>query len=377
MKGKHSAAWFLIAMEVIVLILVVVCVVLRWISPKQESGEWVERNTDTEMTEIIWDTEETEADTQSLAQEQTEEFSEEITAKLGEMTLEEKVAQMFLITPEALTGTDAVNAAGNATREAVNTYPVGGLVYSDVNFQGKTQVKDMLYRTQQFSMERVGTTMFFAVAGTAEETDSLLEISPDVNMVILPEGFDGDTVAYRENGIIPVVGSTSDDSRLVFSENLSEEEITSQYDAGEAAVAAVQSGADMLYLPADFKQAYQAVVDAVNDGTIPKEQIDQSVGRILTQKADLPEIAEPETDQENTQDQTAQNRQPASNTQNNNTQNNNTQNSNTQNSNTQNNNTQSQQTPAETPAQTPAETPTGPAEQDSTSPAEEPPEGVE
>ena len=63
-------------------------------------------------------------------------FSEEVEAKLADMTLEEKVAQMFWITPEALTHMDVVNVSRNGTRDAINAYPVGGLVYSAQNFQG-------------------------------------------------------------------------------------------------------------------------------------------------------------------------------------------------------------------------------------------------
>ncbi|MGN0351055.1 MAG: glycoside hydrolase family 3 N-terminal domain-containing protein [Roseburia sp.] len=351
MKNKQSAAWYLVVVEIIVLILVVVCVVWRWIRPEQESGEWIERSTEhTEMLEEIRDTE--VADVETPVEEQSQEFSDDIKNKLDEMTLEEKVAQMFLITPEELTGINMVNVAGNATKSAIDTYPVGGLLYSSVNFQGKEQIKKMLYSTQQYSVDRIGTTMFFAVQGTGEENDPMLALSEDVNMVILPENYDGDTAAYRQEGRIPVIGTISDDSQLVLSENLSAEEVTSQYSAGEAAVAAVQAGADLLYLPEDFKEAYQAVLDAVNTGTISAERIDQSVGRILTQKATLPEITY--TEEENTQEsQSTQTRQPASDTQSNTDQQN-----------------QAEQTPEEEPPESPEEQTVGP-DQPPTPPGEQ------
>lgn len=37
------------------------------------------------------------------------------------MTLEEKVAQLFIITPEALTGMGKVTAAGDTTKDAWNS----------------------------------------------------------------------------------------------------------------------------------------------------------------------------------------------------------------------------------------------------------------
>ena len=45
------------------------------------------------------------------------------------MTLEEKVNQLFMITPEALTGVGTVIQAGDGTREALAEHPVGGLIY--------------------------------------------------------------------------------------------------------------------------------------------------------------------------------------------------------------------------------------------------------
>ena len=37
-------------------------------------------------------------------------------------------------------------------------------------------------------------------------------------------------------------------------------------------------------MPADFQQAYQAVLDAVSEGTLSEERIDESVKRILSVK---------------------------------------------------------------------------------------------
>lgn len=60
--------------------------------------------------------------------------------------------------------------------------------------------------------------------------------------------------------------------------------ITKFYDAGEAAVLAIQAGNDMILMPDDFEAAYDAVYEAVEDGTLTEKQIDQAVSRILTVK---------------------------------------------------------------------------------------------
>ena len=49
--------------------------------------------------------------------------------KIENMTLEEKIAQMFFITPEALTGVNQVTGAGELTEAAFKNYPVGGIIY--------------------------------------------------------------------------------------------------------------------------------------------------------------------------------------------------------------------------------------------------------
>lgn len=82
---------------------------------------------------------------------------------LSAMTLEEKIAQMFFITPEALTGTDSVTAAGEVTRNSVNQYPVGGIVYFQNNIVSEEQFSTMVHNIQSYSMERSGVPLFIGV----------------------------------------------------------------------------------------------------------------------------------------------------------------------------------------------------------------------
>ena len=53
--------------------------------------------------------------------------------------------------------------------------------------------------------------------------------------------------------------------------------ITKFYDAGEAAVMAIEAGNDMILMPDDFVSAYEAVYEAVQDGTLTERQINQAV----------------------------------------------------------------------------------------------------
>ncbi len=103
---------------------------------------------------------------QAMAGEDQEAAREEqkIQSFLASMTLEEKVAQMFVVLPEALVeGTWNVTAAGSETEAALDEIPVGGVIYMENNLQSREQVKEMLSNVQAYSMERIGLPAFLCV----------------------------------------------------------------------------------------------------------------------------------------------------------------------------------------------------------------------
>lgn len=341
------------------------------------------------------------------------EFSPEVKEKLSNMTLEEKAAQMFLITPEALTHNDVVNIARSGTRDAIYAFPIGGLVYNAQNFQGKEQTKALLEGVQSYSKERIGLPLFLAVeeiggnghSPLAMENKYALQASPAVlgadgepekakeaaaaiaeylkaegfNLNLMPvAGLSSDMEEGQQSrcygadaalvsmmlaesvtacrageigtavGYFPWKGAQSDCTKalaewqdsdalafgaavnagtdivilgnasfaemtgegdkpcslsegavsylreqmgytgIIMTDSLSEEAITGNYSSGEAAVAAVNAGADLLYCPENFEEAYQAVLDAVYQGEISQERIEESAGRILTRKLAMP-----------------------------------------------------------------------------------------
>ena len=67
------------------------------------------------------------------------------------MTLREKVCQMFVVFPEALTGEEDVTQAGEAMRLALEEYPVGGLLYDTGNMVSRDQVRELLETTRSYS----------------------------------------------------------------------------------------------------------------------------------------------------------------------------------------------------------------------------------
>ena len=60
--------------------------------------------------------------------------------------------------------------------------------------------------------------------------------------------------------------------------------ITEYYTADEAAIKAIQAGADMILMPEDFEVAYNGVLQAVQEGTISEDRINESLKRIYRVK---------------------------------------------------------------------------------------------
>lgn len=374
--------------------------------------------TETQETESIPQTEEPEAtETQTVVDPLVEQAAQIVSG----MTLEEKVAQMFFITPEALTGYGQVTVAGDATNEAYQKYPVGGLIYNSQNLVDIDQTKTMMAKMQQYADSRISLPVFL---GVDEEGGSVARIASNeaygiTNVSNMSDiGATGDTQNAYQAGVTigtylsdlgfnfdfapvadvltvsdSVIGNRSfgTDSELVASMALSElqglesmgiqgvmkhfpghggvsgdshsgavstdkslEElfaselvpfqraidggaeflmvghiaapnvtgddtpaslskvmitdvlrtqmgyqgvvitdamnmtaITANHAADEAAVLAVNAGADMILMPEDFGKAYNGVIDAVNNGTIDEYRINEAVVRIVKAKLAL------------------------------------------------------------------------------------------
>lgn len=341
-------------------------------------------------------------------------LNEMVEESVAGMTLEQKVAGLFFVTPEQLTGVGQAVQAGEGTQEALATWPVGGLVYFKQNIQSEEQLREMLANTASYStfpiflgvdeeggrvarvadalglenvgpMADIGSTGDVQAAYTANQTIGTylasygfnVDFAPvaDVltnedNAVIGDRAFSGDpqTVADMVAGAVeglqsagvsaclkhfPGHGDTAGDSHTGAAEtdrtkeemdaaeflpfrsgietgadmvmvghisapsltdgekipaSLSEEiitgilreelgydgivitdamnmaAVTDYYEADVAAIMALKAGADMILMPEDFPQAYEGVLQAVQDGTISQERVDDSLKRIYRVK---------------------------------------------------------------------------------------------
>lgn len=326
------------------------------------------------------------------------EFSPEVNEKLSAMTTEQKVAQLFVTSPEALTDNDQVTLARDGTRLALEEYWVAGLVYGDINFLGKTQTKELLNNTQNYATEIQGMPMFLFAQEYGGENHSPMATKLDYAMMQTPlQLSEGDAAQASEQGkqigaylkdeginfvLAPCAdlsagvdagydevtfGSDSAKAASMISESVSgyhESQVMTAsgtfpgksygdsvtleleswsasnklvYDAavngqteaivvgnntfpaltgngdtpcsqsakvgeylrndmnytgmlmtdelsGESAVAAVNAGMNLIYCRDSFKDTYQTVLEAVNDGTISENRLNQAVGVTLTKK---------------------------------------------------------------------------------------------
>ena len=340
-------------------------------------------------------------------------LNEMVTSTITQMPLEDKVAQLFVITPEALTGVGAATKAGDGTKEALSKYAVGGLIYDKRNIEDEDQLVELIDNTRNMSKydlfigvkEPGGDTSTLAgsklgdvppvdapsvVAETGDPTNAYnagvtissylsyyginLDLAPNASITTDEKSISASTsygsdeaVAYEmiskmieglQTGSVracltdfPGTGNITEDTAsgrveseissddisaqiapyitgvtagaqfiqvnnvtymtidedampasmsknivdtylrgnmgydgVVISGPLNEKAVTEYYTSDQAALYAYAAGVDLIYMPEDFEMAYNAVLDAVKDGTIPESRIDKSLERIFKVK---------------------------------------------------------------------------------------------
>lgn len=331
-----------------------------------------------------------------------------IEEQIAAMTLEEKAAGLFIVSPESITGVTTAVQAGDGTREALEKYAVGGIIYSSKNIQSSDQLKSMISNTRSFSRyplfiaveEEGGSVSRIAGSGLAQKVDSADKIGQtalpenayeagvfvgdylsalgfDVNLAPVADlkknqdsylkdrtyGTDAAAVCpfvtemmrgLQEQEVtaclkyFPGTGSADADVRsqisagrstaeefrkeefqvfqagidagakmimvghmaapsltgdqtpcsmseevvsgilrkelgfegVIISDAMNSAAITGYYSSDQAAISSMKAGCDMILLPENFTAAYEAVLQAVREGVISEERINDSLTRI-------------------------------------------------------------------------------------------------
>lgn len=85
--------------------------------------------------------------------------NEKVNEKVQNMTIDEKIWQMFFVRPEDIIDIGVAVQAGDATKQALESCPVGGIIYFSQNIKDAEQLKNMISATQSYSK----TPLFIAV----------------------------------------------------------------------------------------------------------------------------------------------------------------------------------------------------------------------
>lgn len=141
------------------------------------SGE-IETEIETEKeTEI-----ETETPTSPTIENSKDMIVDEI---LAQMTLEEKICQMFIIAPENLMEKWNITTVDSEMINRLNKYPVGGYIFFKANVVNPNQVTTMISELQNWSKEHTGISFFTAID---EEGGRVLKIGANANFPVTKVG---------------------------------------------------------------------------------------------------------------------------------------------------------------------------------------------
>lgn len=150
--------------------------------------------------------------------------------KLADMSVEEKVYQLFIVTPEALVNhaVSTVTAAGDLSCNALQEKPVGGIIYFAQNLKNGEQTKNMIDNMQNFAEDsgagiglwiavdeeggtvarvakQLGTTAYqsMSVYGAKGDTDAVFDMGADIAADISQFGFNLDFAPVADVNIHP------------------------------------------------------------------------------------------------------------------------------------------------------------------------------
>lgn len=128
-----------------------------------------------------------------------EQIDEIVNTCISSMPLTDKVAGLFIVAPEAITGVSTVIQAGEGTQDALRQYAVGGLIYSTQNIQDKDQLTQMLANTLPMSKYPIFLAIEEEGGDYSKIAESGIEIAQVDNLSVIGESNDA-SLAY-ESGL--------------------------------------------------------------------------------------------------------------------------------------------------------------------------------
>ena len=150
-----------------------------------EPVESTEATEETQSTEVVESSSEEVIETGPVELTYEQKLDQIVNAAIEVMPLEDKVAGLFMVTPELLTGVKPVTKAGDSTKAALSKYAVGGLLYTSQNIKNKNSFMEMLSNTELYSKypvflaveEEGGKVTQIANKNLGSKTDSAKELA--------------------------------------------------------------------------------------------------------------------------------------------------------------------------------------------------------
>lgn len=186
-RKRNQALAYLFSSLFIILIVVSVVMTVLYIGKQEKIRAANNPSMPDDLRNIIG-TEESlvKPDPTDAAKPQSKEemLDEIINAAIEVMPIEDKVAGLFIVTPESITGVKTAVQAGEGTKEALAKWAVGGLIYFGDNLKTKEQITEMISNTSLYSRyplfigidEEGGSASRIAEAGFAENVGSAQSI---------------------------------------------------------------------------------------------------------------------------------------------------------------------------------------------------------
>lgn len=176
-------------------------------------------------------------------------FSEATKTTVSQMTQAQKIYQILATTPEALTGSGKVTAAGSATQAAITSKPVGGIIYKLENLRDTYHSGAMASNTRRY-YSAIGAPVPFL--GASADCSSILGTSGITLLSETPE-------TYTAQEIVSAM-------------------------SGEGFADTALSTVKMLFFTEDLQGSYDAVSAALAGGSITEDALSNRVMQIIESK---------------------------------------------------------------------------------------------
>lgn len=189
-----------------------------------------------------------------------EEIEMQVNEYIKSMSLEKKIAQLIITTPESLIGISQVVQAGDTTRKKINQHPVGGLIFSDKNFNTIVQIQEIINSILVYNPYPIFIALDDVAATRVGNTNTSIE---DINA----------TMVYRNKSLYIGKDEVEMDHLVIDIVEFEKE-----------AIELLKGETEMLIITSKYEDFHGAIYNAVIEGKLTEEEINLKLKSILEYK---------------------------------------------------------------------------------------------